>query len=70
MENENMSIVKFRGLLGKTPQTINHEVKRGTTLQSAQGLSKASILLTIHKQFKTKKKSVGIRQDLLNIMVI
>ena len=31
-KNENMSNREIAGLLGKAPQTINNEVKRGTTL--------------------------------------
>lgn len=51
-KNENMSNRKIAGLLGKAPQTINNEVKRGTTLQQVRkGLYKKSILLTMHKRF-------------------
>lgn len=47
-----MSNRKIAGLLGKAPQTINNEVKRGTTLQQVRkGLYKKSILLTMHKRF-------------------
>ena len=35
-KNENMSNRKIAGLLGKAPQTINNEVKRGTTLQQVR----------------------------------
>ena len=35
-KNENMSNREIAGLLGKTPQTINNEVKRGTTLQQVR----------------------------------
>jgi IS30 family transposase len=31
-----MSNRKIAGLLGKAPQTINNEVKRGTTLQQVR----------------------------------
>ena len=51
-KNENMSNRKIAGLLGKAPQTINNEVKRGTTLQQVRkGCTKKSILLTMHKRF-------------------
>ena len=50
-KNENMSNRKIAGLLER-PQTINNEVKRGTTLQQVRkGLYKKSILLTMHKRF-------------------
>ena len=43
-KNENMSNRKIAGLLGKAPQTINNEVKRGTTLQQVRkGLYKKSL---------------------------
>ncbi len=35
-KNENMSNREIAGLLGKAPQTINNEVKRGTTLQQVR----------------------------------
>ena len=35
-KNENMSNRKIARLLGKAPQTINNEVKRGTTLQQVR----------------------------------
>ena len=51
-KNENMSNRKIAGLLGKAPQTINNEVKRGTTLQQVRkGLYKKSILPTMHKRY-------------------
>ena len=52
-KNENMSNRKIAELAWKgAPQTINNEVKRGTTLQQVRkGLYKKSILLTMHKRF-------------------
>lgn len=50
-KSENMSNRKIAGLLGKAPQTINNEVKRGTTLQQVRkGLYKKFVLLTIHNR--------------------
>lgn len=49
---ENMSNREIAGLLGKVPQTINNEVKRGTTLQQVRkGLYKRSILPITQKLF-------------------
>ncbi|VOA44432.1 transposase-like protein, IS1239 [Streptococcus pneumoniae] len=35
-KNENKSNREIAGLLGKAPQTIHNEVKRGTTLQQVR----------------------------------
>ncbi|EHE01197.1 putative transposase-IS1239 [Streptococcus pneumoniae GA16242] len=35
-KNENKSNREIAGLLGKAPQTIHNEVKRGTTLQQVE----------------------------------
>ncbi|BAX32834.1 IS1239 transposase [Streptococcus pneumoniae] len=51
-KNENKSNREIAGLLGKAPQTIHNEVKRGTTLQQVRkGLYKRSILPITHKLF-------------------
>ena len=51
-KKEGKSNREFAWLLGKAPQTINNEVKRGTTLQQVRkGLYKKSILPTMHKRY-------------------
>ncbi|ELU55122.1 hypothetical protein PCS8106_02135, partial [Streptococcus pneumoniae PCS8106] len=52
-KNENKSNREIAGLLGKAPQTIHNEVKRGTTLQQVRkGLYKKGLILPItHKLF-------------------
>ena len=51
-KNENMSNREIAGLLGKAPQTINNEVKRGTTYNKCEkGCTKKSILPTMHKRY-------------------
>ncbi|ELU54050.1 hypothetical protein PCS8106_02457, partial [Streptococcus pneumoniae PCS8106] len=52
-KNENKSNREIAGLLGKAPQTIHNEVKRGTTLQQVRkrAIQKRSILPITHKLF-------------------
>ncbi|EHD31309.1 putative transposase-IS1239 [Streptococcus pneumoniae GA11184] len=52
-KNENKSNREIAGLLGKAPQTIHTEVKRGTTLQQVRKgtITKRSILPITHKLF-------------------
>jgi IS30 family transposase len=73
-KNENMSNRKIAGLLGKAPQTINNEVKRGTTLQQvrkglykkvysadyAQTVYQTNRKRSVKKIILTKEMKVGI----------
>ncbi|CJQ72074.1 transposase-like protein%2C IS1239 [Streptococcus pneumoniae] len=67
-KNENKSNREIAGLLGKAPQTIHNEVKRGTTLQQVRkGLYKkvysADYAQTVY-QFN-RKRSLKLKEDTL-----
>ncbi len=59
-KNENKSNREIAGLLGKAPQTIHNEVKRGTTLQQVRkGLYKKVYSADTHKLLPISSKTVG-----------
>ncbi len=74
-KNENKSNREIAGLLGKAPQTIHNEVKRGTTLQQVRkGLYKkvysADYAQNCYKSIETVGEKVnfnkGIREKILH----
>jgi len=54
-KNENMSNREIAGLLGKAPQTINNEVKRGTTLQKVYSADYAQTVYQTNRKQSVKK---------------
>ncbi|EHD67018.1 putative transposase-IS1239 [Streptococcus pneumoniae GA41538] len=60
-KNENKSNREIAGLLGKAPQTIHNEVKRGTTLQQVRkGLYKKGLFCRLRTNcLPIQSKTVG-----------
>ncbi len=67
-KNENKSNREIAGLLGKAPQTIHNEVKRGTTLQQVRkGLYKkvysADYAQTVYQFIENVREKVNFTKE-------